>query len=238
MRPPYTHRVLVAVVLVGALVSASAASLGVTSRRLMAFSDPNTVAAPPVISCDNFARPTVRGNQLDGRPVQLPAACGTSTWQINTGTWRITGGRADASGANATATIPAGRTEVSVEASFINGNNASRVGGVTLAHSGGTSPRFLAVALAGPNGVQIRISNGTTVTTIATATATYGSPARLRATLKAGVVTVSVNGVVVLTHTLSAANLALINGNTRAGLYDDQGSMKFDDFLLTEAWPP
>ena len=89
-----------------------------------------------------------------------------------------------------------------------------------------------------PNGVQLRLSNGTTVTTIAVGTATYGSTTRLRVTLLSGVVTVSLAGALVLSYTLTAAQLATIAGNTRVGLYDDQGSVRFDDVLVTNAWAP
>lgn len=235
--------VLATVAVLGGLVAASAASLDVTSASLTAFSDHSTIAAPPILTCDNFAKASKKGTAIDGRPVQLPSQCGSATWAVNTGTWRVNGGRATASGNHATATLATGLTNVSVEANFINANSNSRVGGVVLAHSGGTTNvRYLAAVLAGPNGVQLRFSNGTTVTTIATGTATYGSPARLRATLVisggTGTVTISVNGTLVMTTTLTAAQVTLLSGNTRAGLYDHQGSVRFDDFLVTEAWPP
>lgn len=229
---------LVAIVVVGGLTAASAASLGVSASSLTAYTDRAVIAAPPIITCDNFAKPSIRGNLVDGRPVQLPPQCGNQSWVTNTGTWRLTGGRANATGAHATVTLNAGRTDVSAEGTFINANSANRVGGITIAHSGGTSPRYLAAVLAGPNGVQLRISDGTTVTTIATGTATYGATTRLRVTLTGGVVTISLAGTVLLTHTLTAAQAALIAGNTRAGLYDNQGSVRFDDFLVTNPWAP
>ncbi len=229
---------LVAIVVVGGFTVASAASLGISTRTLMGFNDRAVVAAPPIITCDNFAKPSIKGNLIDTRPVQLPAQCGTQIWAANSGTWKLTAGRANASGANATITVNAGRTDVSAEATFSNANSAGRVGGIAIAHSGGATPRYLAAVLAGPNGVQLRLSTGTTVTTIATGTATYGSTTRLRVTLLAGVVTVSLAGAVVLSYTLTAAQLATIAGNTRVGLYDDQGSVRFDDVLVTNAWAP
>lgn len=229
---------LVAIVVVGGFTVASAASLGLSTRTLMGFNDRAVVAAPPIITCDNFAKPSIKGNLIDTRPVQLPAQCGTEVWVANSGTWKLTAGRANASGANATITLNAGRTDVSAEATFSNADSAGRVGGIAIAHSGGTTPRYLAAVLAGPNGVQLRLSNGTTVSTIATGTATYGATTRLRVTLLAGVVKVSLAGAVVLSYTLTAAQLATIAGNTRVGLYDDQGSVRFDDVLVTNAWSP
>jgi len=83
--------------------------------------------------------------------------------------------------------------------------------------------------------VQLRLSDGSTVTTIATSTASYGSTSRLRLTYTAGTAQVAVGGVVVLTAVLTPAQRTLLTG-TRAGLYDTQGSVKFDDVLITEAW--
>ena len=235
---PRTLDTLGAIVVVGGLTAASAARLGVSASSLTSFTDRAVIAAPPVIACDNFARPSIKGNIIDGRPVQLPPQCGNQTWVKNTGTWKLTGGKANAAGAHATITLNAGRTDVSAEGSFINANTSNRVGGITIAHSGGTTPRYLAAVLAGPTGVQRRISSGSAVTTIAIGTASYGSTTRLRVTLSGGVVTISLAGTVLLTHTLTVAQAALIAGNTRAGLYDNQGSVRFDDFLVTNAWAP
>ena len=238
MRTRITLQLLVAAiaaVMLGALVPASAAGLGVSSRTLLAFHDPAAITAPPIVTCDNFAKPSAKGNQLAGRPVQMPARCGTQTWQANTGTWKITGGRLDSTGTNATATLEAGSPSATVEASFSNAQLSGRIGGVLVAHSGGSAPRYLAAALAGPNGVQLRLSDGSTVTTIATSTASYGSTSRLRLTYTAGTAQVAVGGVVVLTAVLTPAQRTLLTG-TRAGLYDTQGSVKFDDVLITEAW--
>jgi hypothetical protein len=220
----------------GALVPASAAGFGVSSRTLFAFHDPAAVTAPPVVTCDNFAKSSSRGNQLTGRPVQLPANCGPQSWETNTGTWKITGGRLDSTGTNATATLNAGVTDASVEATFSNANSAGRVGGVLVAHSGGSSPRYLAAVLAGPNGVQLRLSDGAALTTIATSTASYGSTTRLRLTYVGGTAQVAIGGVIVLIAVLTPTQQALLAGSTRAGLYDTQGSVKFDDILITQAW--
>jgi hypothetical protein len=92
--------------------------------------------------------------------------------------------------------------------------------------------------LAGPGSVQLRLSDGSTVATIASGVAAIGPTARLRVTLSAGVVTISLAGVVVLSYTLTAAQSAIIAGNTRAGLYDHQGSLRFDDIVVTNAWAP
>ena len=240
MRTRLLHHCLAALVVVaavGALVSATAASLGVTSKQLTTFNQSQVVAAPTILSCDNFSRNASTGNQVNGRPVQLPANCGTATWQVNSGSWQINGSRASASGPNATATLPAGRTDVSVEATFsrVAGNN--RIGGLSFAHSGSTR-RYLAAVLVDGSSVELRLSDGNTVTTLASVSTTFPSTVRLRATLSAGVVTISINGVLRLTHTLSTASRNVINGNTRAGLYDNEGSIRFDDFLVTQAWPP
>lgn len=227
---------VVAVAVVSSLLLvADAASLGgLRSATLDALSEDAQQSLPQIISCDNFAKASRKGTQVDGRPVQLPASCGSATWAVNTGTWRITGGQARADGSHATATVPAGRNDVSVEATFKPGG-ATPTGGVTFAHTGGTNPSYLA-AVVTSGAVQLRLRSAGTVTTIATAPATTGTTLRLRATLTStNTVIISLNGVVVLTRTLTSGQNP---GGTRAGLYDHAGSVRFDDFLVTNAWPP
>lgn len=229
---------LCALVVGGGLSAASAAGLGLSSDTLTSFSDHAVVAAPPIIACDGFALPSTNNTLMAGRPVQRPAQCGSQAWVLNTGAWKLKNGQARASGNHATITLAVGRTDVSAEATLNRADRAGRAGGLAIAHSGGTSPTYLAAVLAGPGSVQLRLSDGSTVATIASGVAAIGPTARLRVTLSAGVVTISLAGVVVLSYTLTAAQSAIIAGNTRAGLYDHQGSLRFDDIVVTNAWAP
>lgn len=234
IRRPFVG-LLVALVAVSGLVGASASGLSLDTASLTSFSNTGVTAGPPKVTCDNF---TNNGN-LSGRAVRNASSCGVYTWTAHTGSWTTNGGQARPSNtANATATVAAGSRDRTVQVVVSNAGGGSDVAGLALAHNGSSAtPRYLAVALVGSSTVQLRLVNGTTVTTIASATTTVTSNTLLRASLRSGVVNIWVNGSLRMTRTLTAGQQTTISAGTRYGLYDNANSGRYDNFLLTQNWP-
>jgi hypothetical protein len=225
--------------MIGAICVAHAVALGtVTSKSLASFNSATAASTPTVLTCDNFSLAASTGSALNARPVQLPARCGTATWATNLGTWTITSGQLSAATTNATATIPAGQTDVSAQATVINANGTSRSAGVAIDHTG-TTRIYLAASLSGGNTAQLLLVNGSSVSTLASAAATIGASAVVRITRVGTAVTVSVNGAQVLTATLTSAQVTTLSGGTKVGLYWNSGStIRFTDILATQASAP
>lgn len=229
------------VVLIGALGSAQATGIGTLSAlSLGSFNSSGGTSAPTIITCDDFSRTASTGTALDLRPVQLPTNCGsTIAWATNLGTWSISSGELAATGkVNSTASVNAGLTDVSAEATVIGANGTSRIAGVAINHTGGTRI-YLAAALSGPGTAQLLLVNGNTVSTLASATATITATTVVRITRVSTAVTVSVNGALVISFTLSAGNVTTLSGGTRTGLYWNSGTtIRFTNFLVTAASTP
>lgn len=225
---------VIALVAVGSLIGASASGLGLSPRSLLGLRQTDVVAGPPIVTCDNFS-----GNgSMNGRAVQTSARCGSFTWAVHTGTAQTTGGQARTNGVNATVTVAAGSLSRDARVDIRNAGGGSDIAGLALAHNGSTTtPRYLGVALVGSASVQVRLVNGTTVSTIASASATITSSTALRASLSSGVVRVWVNGSLRITYALTSAQLSTISAGTRYGIYDSGGSGRYDDFMLTQVWP-
>ena len=176
-----------------------------------------------MITCDDFALSAATGSALVSRPVQLPAKCGAGTWTVHRGTWTINAGQLDPSGGNATATISAGQTDISAEATILNANATSRVAGVSINHTG-ASRVYLVGVLSDPSTAQLRLVNGGSVSTLASASVTIGASAVVRITRTGTTVTVSVNGMLALTHTLTSGQVSTLSGGLLVGLYWDAGN--------------
>ncbi len=81
--------------------------------------------------------------------------------------------------------------------------------------------------------------NGSTVTTLASATVTIGASAVVRITRNGTTVTVSVNGTLALTQTLTSGQVTTLAGGTRVGLYWNSGStIRFTNVMATSAASP
>lgn len=226
----------VSVVAIG--VAHAAVLGGLAPTTLEAWNQSGGSGAPTVLTCDNFNLAAPTGSALASRPVQLPAKCGGGTWSTHLGTWTITSGQLAATTANATASINAGTTDVSAQATVLNANGSSRIAGVAINHTGATRI-YLVGALSGPSTAQLRLVNGNTVSTLQSATVTIGASAVVRITRLGATVTVSVNGTLALTHTLSAARIATLSGGTRVGLYWNSGStIRFTNIVATTAASP
>lgn len=231
--------VAVATASVGALHAAGAATLGgVRPASMKAQNDAVAPLAGTRVTCDNFALAAATGSAVASRPVQLPANCGSGTWQAHTGTWTITTGQAGASNtANANASIAVGSTDMTAEATVLNANAAGRVGGVTVSHTGSTRI-YLAGVVSALNQVQIRYVNVGTITTLATAVATIGASTVLRLTRQGAAVTLRVDGTVRATAALTAAQVTALAAGTRAGLYASSSTaLRFSGIYVTTAFP-
>lgn len=211
---------------------------GLTANTLEAWNQSGTPPTPTVFTCDNFSLAAPTGSALAGRPVQLPAKCGGGTWTVHRGTWKISDGQLDPSGGNATATISAGQTDISAEATVLNANSSSRLAGVAINHSGATR-RYLAAVLSGPGTAQLRLVDGGTVTTLASAAATIGFSAVVRITRIGTAVTVSVDGTLALSYALTSGQVSTLAGGSLVGLYWNAGNpIRFTNIVATAAVSP
>jgi hypothetical protein len=220
-----------------AVWSAGAASLGgATTRTLFAANTALAATVPAVAVCDDFSRAASTGSALDNRPVQTPAACGTSVWTVHTGTWTITGGQLSATTGGATASMNAGQLSESAQTTILNANAGGTVAGIAINHSGATRT-FLAAVISG-NQLLIVSSNNGTVTTQLSTPITVGASTVLRITRNGSAVTASVDGVAKLSGTLNALGLRTLTG-TRTGLYwSGGGTVRFTNILVTSPTAP
>lgn len=206
---------------------------GLAPRSLRAIDQAGTSGAPTLLTCDDFGRAAPTGAALASRPVQLPANCGSATWTSHRGTWSISSGRLGAATANATATVNAGQTNMTAQATVLNGNAGGAIAGVAINHTG-TSRVYLAGVLAGGTGVQLRLVTGATVTTLVTGTATVTATSTVTLRRNGSTVTVAVNGVTAITYTLTAGQVTTLSGGTRTGLYWAAGStVRFTNMFAT-----
>lgn len=235
-----------------AFVAANAASLGgIRSTSLFAMSRaerpviPTTTTIPPTttttpgpvpISCDSFGVAAPTKNDLNGRVVQ-PPSCGNFQWKVNAGDWKLAGDQAFASEPSQ-ATITGTQVNMTVEVTLSNLNGANRSGGLIANRSGGGGSGVMLVGvLIGNNSAAIRIKNGGTTTTLVTVPVTAGSSARLRLTRLGRAVTMRVDGTVVASVTLTAAQATLLSG-LDAGIINEQGTaLRYSNFLLALPTP-
>ena len=158
-------------------------------------------------------------------------------WTTHLGTWTIVGGQLQARTNDATASVAAGGINVSAQTTVLNADGGrTRAAGVAINHSGATRVYLAGVVVSG--GVaQIRLVNGNTVTTLASAAATVGASTPVRLTRQGTSITLQVSGVTVITYTLTPAQVTTLTG-TRTGLYWSRGnSLRFTDFVVTQVAP-
>lgn len=225
----------------------SVLAIGVAHASVLGGLNPDTLetwdqsgdsGAPTVLTCDSFSLAAATGSALASRPVQLPAKCGSGTWTVHQGTWTIGSNQLNPGGGGATATISAGQTDVSSETTVLSANGGSRVAGVAINHTGATRI-YLVGALSGPSTAQLLLVSGGSVTTLASATATIGAATVVRITRNGTAVTVSVDGSLRISYTLSSGQVSTLSGGTRVGLYFDSGSaIRFTNVVATTAASP
>lgn len=217
-----------------AVIAASAASLDLTARPLDAWSTQLAAAAPAVITCDNFSS----DGTLSGRSVTEVTTCGAFTWTVHTGSWSTSAGRASADGtAGAAASVAAGAADAAVVAAIVDADTGGRQGGVLLAHDGGDD--FLAAVLVGddPDRVDLVLVDEGAPSVLATAATTIAASTRLEIVRVGDQITVQVDGVSLIDHTLTAGELAALGSGTGAGLYASSSTIQIDDFRVTTPNP-
>jgi hypothetical protein len=228
MRVRQTLRTFTAIsvaVIVALAVGVSAASLnGVAAAKLGAWNVPGTTSAPTVLAWANFNGTT--GTNLNGQALN-----GGGTWTADIGTWTIQGNAAAAaSTALANLVTSAGTNSASVLSTMTFGATA-RAGVLALDNSANAVYALYSKTAGGT--VQLYKYNGgatllATVTGVGTPTSAVMKLDATTSTLK-----VSWNGTVVLSYTLSAAEITVFKTGTnlRYGIIADSDSLtRFDDF--------
>ncbi len=230
MRARRTLRSLTAIlvaVFVGSAAGVSAATLnGVTTAKIGAWNMPGSTGAPTVTTWSSFTAPN--NTDLNGAALN-----GGGTWIAQFGTWRVSSNRAGSSNSGfSNLTTSVGTVNAAVEATTIDLGGSPTAGLVAM--SDGTS--FVFAQYEKSSGGRIRLFKyvSGTVAQLAEVTGVGGpviSPMRLDATTNT--LQVSWNGVVVLTYTLTAAEVALFKsaGHTRFGIIaNGDPSTNFDNF--------
>ncbi len=223
------------------LVGADAASLGgIGSETLTASRHLGSSGAPTVVAWDNFDG---RNNtNLDGQTT----AGGGLTWNAVRGTWRIRGNQADANNNDVALAVAATSPYRAVEATTYRGGTTFDIGLFVNMNAGGT--QFISAELTNANNGELQIwrySNGGW--TLLTSTSNlYSGPASgwpTSATMRmtsapGGALTVTIDGAVVATYTLSAGDQATYQNASHQnfGLYSYyDGDSRWDDFHLDSA---
>jgi hypothetical protein len=251
---------------IAALGTASAASLGpVRSRGIAAFRStgtvPTTTTIPPtttttipptttttlppgvkVLTCDTFTLSAPTGNNLDGRLVQPPGTCGTYEWAVHHGDWVIqAGGALSVISNRSVATIAYGAPNVSAQATVLNANVATAQSGVAIDYSM-TSKNFLVGAINGSGMAQLlMVTNSGDPVVLASSTASITGNDVIRITRNGTKVTVSLNGTIRITYTLSGAQVSSLASGIRTGLYfnyNNTNAVRFMNFQATSATAP
>jgi len=232
MRPRITLRnvtaTLVAVIIASA-VGASAATLnGIAAGSLGAWNVPGSTNAPTVLTWSSFTG--ANNTNLSGATLD-----GGGTWIAQFGTWRVRSNEATSNNvAFSNLTTSVGTVNAAVEATTIDLGGSPRSGLVAM--SNGSS--FLFSQYEKSSGGRVRLFKYVSgaVTMLAEATGTGGpvaSAMRLDATTNT--IKVSWNGAVVVTYSLTPAEVALFKsvGHTRFGIIanGDPGT-DFDDFHI------
>jgi hypothetical protein len=219
-----------------ALAAATLAPLGgVHSAQLFARSLTQPSGAPQVLMADAFTS----GTDLATR---VPQSRGGSTWVQVAGTWSILTGqvRPPATGsANRLALYNSGVADAAMEATFVRASSSTL--GLVLRDSGVTSPasavRRLQATVTQAGVVTLAKVEGNSTTTLATTTVTLAATYRFRVQAVGAAIEVRVDGVTVLSVTLSAADQTTFGANTWQGLVaTGAGSERIDDVLVTR-WP-
>jgi hypothetical protein len=248
MRPSRLRRIgrrftatcgLVALTLAVSASGASARSLGPLAGQLSAFKIATSTGAPSVVAWENFngANNTpLNGTVTDG---------GGKTWSVNPagGNWRIQANMARPPNANTALLIDGGAANRTAAATVLrNGSNNFDVGLTINRNTTGT--QFLTAEWTSTgNGTLMLQKYNSGFTTLASVTNLYPggigtAPASIVLSLSstsANVLSASINGVPVLSTTLSAGDVAIYKNATHQllGLYrgtTGNATPRWDDF--------
>jgi hypothetical protein len=215
------------------LVPAHAATLGgLTARSIAADDWTGSSGAAAVVSCDSFTGTT--GATMSGRAVVTAASCNSRVWTTHLGTWTIQGNLAAASSTtNANATLNVSAANGSVQAVLSAMNSNGRIGGVVGSHNGSSTYLAAVLSNASQDVAQIRLYQSGVPTVLATTNITLSASHTLRLTRSGSSVTVRLNDTLILSATLSAAQVTALGAGGRAGLLGGQASVRFNDLLVT-----
>jgi len=220
--------------LMGSLAGpAHAASLGpFTAASLLGINQASTVSTPTVLGCDNFTG--TNGTTMAARAATVAAACANQVWTANVGTWTIQTNKAASSAtASAVATENTATANSTVQVVLTALNTSGRSGGVVLSHDG-TSTYLAAVLIDGaPNRAELRIVVSGTSTLLTNVTPTIIATNTLQLSRSGSNVTVTLNGAVIISTTLTAGQVTSLGVGARAGLFGGDANVRFDDFLVT-----
>jgi hypothetical protein len=225
-RPSRIVATVVAAILLVVSVPASAAMLTLSSQGIGTFVLNAGPGTPNVHRWTSFT--ASNGTNLNGAALNP-----SGTWTVDAGTWTVNANRAAVtSTANARIRTDAPGPNAAVE-TVLTFPIATRRAGVIL---NGSGANYLAVEWRNPTATtgQIRLRRfAPTASTLATVTVPLPATARLRVESFSNTIQVFVDGTLVLSHTLSAANVTLFKSATatRFGLYaSSDANTRFDDF--------
>jgi hypothetical protein len=212
-----------------ALLVAHAAAIGLSSKKLAAFTVTGGPTVPTVYAATDFTGTS--GPSITTVP--LPTG---QTWTINAGTWTISNNEAAVSNtALANAWVSAGTNSAAVQVNLIF-TQTSRRSGVTLLDNG-TNRLYAVVSQQTGGRVQLYKQVGGTTTLLAAANG-LGTPASaiLRVEAFSSTINVYFAGALVITYVLNPTEVGQFEGptNVRYGLMaDGDSNTLFDDFLVT-----
>lgn len=214
---------LAAVVATG--IPAFAASLnGLTAAPLGAWNVPGGTGAPTVLTWASFTFPN--NTNLDGAALD-----GGGTWIADIGTWRVQANEARVNKTSlANISVDVGTNSASVSATLTFGPSARA--GVMALDNGGVA--FYALySKTGGGTIQLYKYSGGQV--LRASTSGIGTPASaaMRLDARTNDLTVSWNGSVVLSYTLTGPEIGAFKSgtNTRFGIIADNDNLtRFDDF--------
>lgn len=216
----------VALMTVAATGAAAARLGGLRSDQLFATSNNQAAQAPTVVMADNFTT----ASALDGR---FPESVGTSTWREVNGRWVVRNGYLDPPNSpNALVLYPAALKDLRVEvaATVTSGYQFGLV-----ARGTATGPSYL-IASISSSGQAVIAKTVAGVTTVLASVPFVAPLVQFTLTLiaVAGQIELRSNGVLLVSHPLSASDSATFGSLTDAGLWvSSSGNERLDDFRIT-----
>ncbi|HEX5615565.1 MAG TPA: hypothetical protein VFZ83_10480 [Acidimicrobiia bacterium] len=219
---------------IGALIATAATLGGIRVSQLTGYAVAAAPDIPTVYAWDPFTAPN--NTNLNGRVAPVGG-----TWTVHAGTWRLNANQANMTTVttNGRATLNVGVTDYAVTIDSPSFPTGARRSGVALrVNSAGTQGLY--VEIRNINGGQLAI--GSFTATAATPLATVngiGAPGSflLRVEVEGNQVRAYLNGVLVSTYTLTAAQMTTYGANTRVGLWANGDKQTTFASFLVESLP-
>ena len=228
-----------AVVVLGLSPAAATTVGGISAANLTALTMAAAPGAPTVVAWENFNG--VDGTNLNGTTTDG----GSKTWSVNPagGSWTILGNAARSTSANTSLVIDAGAFSDSVVAT-VSRNGATTFDAGFTVNRNSSGSQFLTVEWRSVSNGSLQLwkyNSGWTLLASVTNLYPGGSgtaPASITLKLTSSstnVLTASINGTAIVTHTLSAADVTTYKNSTHQlfGLYQwTSNGLRWDDFHL------